>query len=156
MNTTFKSARTLVLVGSLAVLTACAGMETPPQTANTAVSPTPMQIPGAGWYQVMFDTAHSDINASGQVVVRSVATALQRDPNLRVTVIGKTDRVGTEAANAALSEKRAGRVRDALIATGMVQSSRIEVRWLGEGRQDVLTADDVAEQRNRVVDITVQ
>ena len=55
----------------------------------------------------------------------------------------------------ALSERRAELVRDALIAAG-VPSARIDTSWLGEGKQDVPTPDDVAQQRNRVVDIVVQ
>ena len=73
----------------------------------------------------------------------------------RVTVIGRTDRAGTAAANMALSERRAELVRDALIAAG-VPAARIDTSWLGEGEQDVPTPDDVAMQRNRVVDIVVQ
>lgn len=32
---------------------------------------------------------------------------------------------------------------------------RIDTSWVGEGRQQVATADDIAEPRNRVVDVTV-
>jgi outer membrane protein OmpA-like peptidoglycan-associated protein len=47
-------------------------------------------------------------------------------------------------------------VRDALIAAGASPAARIDTSWLGEGKQDVPTPDDVAQQRNRVVDIVVQ
>ena len=47
-------------------------------------------------------------------------------------------------------------VRDALIAAGASPAARIDTSWLGEGKQDVPTPDDVAAQRNRVVDIVVQ
>jgi OOP family OmpA-OmpF porin len=71
-----------------------------------------------------------------------------------VTVIGKTDRVGSATANLALSQRRADQVRDALVAAG-VPAVRIDTRWTGEGLQQVATGDDIDEQRNRVVDITV-
>jgi len=80
---------------------------------------------------------------------------VKNDSQVRVTVVGKTDRVGSAAANAALSQKRADRVRDALIAQA-VPANRIDTSWTGEGKQDVATADNIAEQRNRVVDIAVQ
>ena len=80
---------------------------------------------------------------------------MTHNDEVRVTVIGRTDRAGTAAANMALSERRAELVRDALIGAG-VPSARIDTSWLGEGRQDVPTPDDVAQQRNRVVDIVVQ
>jgi hypothetical protein len=72
----------------------------------------------------------------------------------RVTVIGRTDRVGAPPANMALAERRADAVRGALITAG-VPADSIDTSWTGEGRQAVATADDAAEPRNRVVDITV-
>lgn len=44
---------------------------------------------------------------------------------------------------------------DALIA-GAVPANRIDTSWAGESRQEITTSDNIAEQRNRVVDITVQ
>lgn len=46
-------------------------------------------------------------------------------------------------------------MRDALIAQA-VPANRIDISWVGETKQDVPTADGVADQRNRVVDIAVQ
>jgi len=72
----------------------------------------------------------------------------------RVTVIGRTDRIGAPPANMALSQRRADAVRDALIAAG-VPAANIDTSWTGEGKQQVATAADTAEPRNRVVDVTV-
>ena len=155
-----KSGRLLVAAIGVSMLAACASQPAPTTTAakplppQSAVAPAPQ--PGAGWYQVRFDTNRSDISANGQMIVNSVATAVKNDPTVRVTVIGKTDRVGTEAANLQLSAKRAQQVRNALIATNLVPANRIDTRWMGEGTQEVATGDEVAEVRNRVVDITVQ
>ena len=71
---------------------------------------------------------------------------MRTNNEVRVTVIGRTDRAGTAAANMALSERRAALVRDALIAAG-VPAARIDTSWLGEGKQDGPTPDDVAQQR---------
>lgn len=46
-------------------------------------------------------------------------------------------------------------MRDALIAQA-VPASRIDTSWTGEAKQDAATGDNVAERRNRVVDIAVQ
>ncbi len=144
-----RSRRLLVAAAGISLLGACAS-ESPPQAKVAAPEPA------GGWYQVLFDTNQSNLTAQGQMIVDNVAMAVKSDGSARVTIIGRTDRVGTAAANLALSEKRAERVRDALVATGFVPANRIETRWLGEGKQEVATADDVADQRNRVVDITVQ
>jgi OOP family OmpA-OmpF porin len=107
------------------------------------------------WYQVFFDTDKTDLSPRGQLIVGKVADVVTHNDEVRVTVIGRTDRAGTAAANMALSERRAVVVRDALIAAG-VPSTRIDTSWLGEGKQDAPTPDDVAQQRNRVVDIVIQ
>jgi outer membrane protein OmpA-like peptidoglycan-associated protein len=55
----------------------------------------------------------------------------------------------------ALSERRAGAVRDALIANG-ASVSRTDVRWVGDREPPVPTAAGVHEARNRVVEILLQ
>jgi OOP family OmpA-OmpF porin len=89
------------------------------------------------------------------MILDRVADIAKRNEDVRVSVIGKTDRVGAPDANMALSEARAERVRNALIDSG-VPSSRIDMSWVGERKQDMRTPDDIAEQRNRVVDVLVQ
>ena len=88
------------------------------------------------------------------MIVKNVAYVVANNATTRVTVIGKTDRVGTPSANMALAHRRANVVRDALITAG-VPAARIDTSWTGEGRQKVATVDDAAEPRNRVVDVTV-
>ena len=155
-----KSGQLLVGAVALSMLAACAQTGPKPTAAaaplppQAAVAPAPQ--PGAGWYQVRFDSNRSDLSANAQMIVISVATAVKNDSSVRVMVIGKTDRVGSESANMQLSAKRAQNVRDALIATKLVSPNRIDTRWMGEEKQEVATVDYVAEQRNRVVDITVQ
>jgi OOP family OmpA-OmpF porin len=131
------------------MLAACADQGSPPAAVAAP------QLAGA-WYQVFFDTDQADLSPRGQLIVDKVAYVVRNNNEVRVTVIGRTDRAGTAAANMALSERRAELVRDALIAAGVVPSARIDTSWLGEGKQDVPTPDDVAAQRNRVVDIVVQ
>jgi OOP family OmpA-OmpF porin len=144
------SYRTLAAAAGLLMLAGCADMAPPPARAN-ADGP---QLAGA-WYQVMFDSSGSEINARGQMIIQTVANVAKNDSKVRITVVGKTDRVGSAAANGALSQKRADRVRDALIAQA-VPASRIDTSWTGEGKQEVATPDNIAEQRNRVVDIAVE
>jgi OOP family OmpA-OmpF porin len=139
--------RPLLAVVGFAMLAACADQGAPPAAAAP-------QLAGA-WYQVFFDTDKTDLSPRGELIVNKVADVVRSNNEVRVTVIGRTDRAGTAAANMALSERRAELVRDALIAAG-VPAARIDTSWLGEGEQDVPTPDDVAAQRNRVVDIVVQ
>ncbi len=134
---------------ALAMVAGCAEQAAPPPVAS-AFEP---ELAGA-WYQVYFDTNKVDIDSRGQMIVKNVAYVVANSGTTRVTVIGKTDRVGPPSANMALSQRRADQVRDALITAG-VPANRIDTSWTGEGKQEVATANDAAERHNRVVDITV-
>ena len=152
----FRSAKTLrVLVATLALSVAavaagCAEKASPPPQAAATTGP---ELAGA-WYQVYFDTNSVEIDARGQTIVKTVAYVVANAGPTRVTVIGRTDRVGAPPDNMALAHRRASAVRDALINAG-VPAAHIDTSWTGEGKQAVTTADDAAEPRNRVVDITV-
>ena len=141
--------RVFVPVVGLA-MAACAQPASPPPNI-TAMSDA--ELAGA-WYQVYFDTNKTEIDARGKMIINNVAHVVANTDTTRVTVIRKTDRVGSEAANMALSQKRADVVRTALINAG-IPMSRIETSWTGEGKQEVSTSDDASDRRNRVVDITV-
>lgn len=72
-----------------------------------------------------------------------------------ITVIGHTDRVGTVAANDALSLKRAQAVRQILVEAG-IDSARMEIAGRGEREPLVATPDEVAEPRNRRVELNLR
>ena len=142
--------RTLAAVFALSLVTACAQQAPSPPQAAAAAGP---ELAGA-WYQVYFGNNSADIDARGKMIVGRVAYVVANNGETSVTVIGRTDRVGAPSTNMALSQRRADQVRDALIAAG-VPAARIDTGWTGETKQQVATADDATESRNRVVDITV-
>jgi OOP family OmpA-OmpF porin len=148
MSQSTKILRALIATLALSLAAGCAEQASPPPVA-AAGGP---ELAGA-WYQIYFDTNSFAINDRGQMIVKNVAYVMSNTP-ARVTVIGKTDRVGAPPANMALAQRRADAVRDALITAG-VPSTRIDTSWTGEGKQMVATANDVNEPRNRVVDVTV-
>lgn len=159
-----KSAKILQAFAATLVLSfaaGCADKTAPTATAApygggsvpVAAAPGGPELAGA-WYQVFFDTNSVELNERGRLVVKNVANVVANAGPTRVTVIGKTDRVGAAPANLALSHRRANAVRDALIAGG-VPANKIDTDWTGEYKQQVATVDDAAEARNRVVDITV-
>jgi outer membrane protein OmpA-like peptidoglycan-associated protein len=72
-----------------------------------------------------------------------------------VVVIGHTDRVGSLQFNDRLSLQRAERVRAELVKLGIDQA-RIQIAGRGERELLIPTADEVAEPRNRRVEISVR
>jgi OmpA-OmpF porin, OOP family len=72
-----------------------------------------------------------------------------------VVVIGHTDRVGSYPYNDRLSLQRAERVRGELVRLG-IPMARIRVAGRGERELLVPTEDDIAEPRNRRVEINVR
>ena len=71
----------------------------------------------------------------------------------RFRIEGHTDSVGDAEANLLLSHRRAAAVRDLLVNQYGVTAGRIEVRGLGETSLLAPTGDEVAEPRNRRVQV---
>jgi len=72
-----------------------------------------------------------------------------------VVVIGHTDRVGKLQFNDRLSLQRAERVRGELVKLGIAEA-RVQIAGRGEREPLVPTDDEIAEPRNRRVEISVR
>jgi len=149
----FQSAKVLRTLGAMLAISVTAGCAEQAAPSPQYSSENGPELAGA-WYQIYFETDKSDINARGKMIVDKVVSVVNSTEATRVTVIGKADRVGSPSANMTLSHRRANQVRDALVSAG-VPATLIDTSWTGEGKQEVATANDEADQRNRVVDITV-
>jgi outer membrane protein OmpA-like peptidoglycan-associated protein len=111
-----------------------------------------------------FDGGHSpDLLPEGQRQIRRLASELRQSGVQRVaiTIVGHTDRLGSEAHNDTLSLARANTVRDLLVQEGIAPTS---IRASGAGeRQPVVTCPGNVMtpalvrclQPNRRVDIDV-
>lgn len=105
-------------------------------------------------YLLYFSTG-SELTAESKATLAELQAELARRPVPEITVIGHTDRVGTVEANDALSLRRAETVRELLRAQNLGGAS-IAVAGRGEREPLVPTADEVAEPRNRRVEINVR
>jgi outer membrane protein OmpA-like peptidoglycan-associated protein len=103
---------------------------------------------------VQFATGKSDINASAREGVSRFSGIVASYPDLRFTVEGHTDSVGSDLSNNALSLSRATAVRDYLIAQG-VRASSIEIAGFGSSRPNSDNATAEGRARNRRVEIIV-
>ena len=93
--------------------------------------------------------------AAAGPVLDELRTYLAAHPAPEITVIGHTDRVGSEASNDLLSLNRAIAVRDFLRDAG-IKAQSIDISGRGEREPAVPTADEVAEEKNRRVEISVR
>lgn len=97
----------------------------------------------------------TDLQPSFQPVWQQIVSALPSYPAPEFTVIGHTDTVGSQASNDALSLQRAMTVRDLLVQAG-VPAATIGISGRGERELLVPTADEVAEPKNRRVEINLR
>ena len=117
--------------------------------ALAAAPPAPVS------FVVYFLTGSDEFTDESKISVSRLLEEMGRRPSPEITVIGHTDRVGTDQANDALSLQRAQRVREMLVQRG-VAAERISVAGRGERDLLVATADGVAEARNRRVEVSVR
>jgi outer membrane protein OmpA-like peptidoglycan-associated protein len=106
-------------------------------------------------YTLYFTTGTAELTAQSRQSLNDVRQKIKGFPAAQVTVIGHTDRVGSVEANDALSLKRAAAIRDLLVQIGIPRQA-IEVVGRGEREPIVQTADSVAEERNRRVEIKLR
>jgi outer membrane protein OmpA-like peptidoglycan-associated protein len=104
---------------------------------------------------VYFLDASDDFTAESKQEIPKILKEIAGHPSPEIVVVGHTDRVGTLAYNDALSLRRAERVRAQLGRIG-VPDAQISVAGRGEREPLVPTDDEVAEPRNRRVEITVR
>ena len=101
---------------------------------------------------VYFGFDKSGLDSRGNQVVEAVATGLEALPGYNVVLSGHADTVSSAGYNQALSAKRAGAVKNALVANG-VDASRISTESFGESSNAVPTSNGVPEALNRRVEI---
>jgi outer membrane protein OmpA-like peptidoglycan-associated protein len=113
------------------------------------------QPPAPRSFMVYFMIGSDEFTEESKVSVNALLTEMANRPSPEITAIGHTDRLGTDQMNDALSLQRAQRVKEMLIERG-VAAERISVAGRGEREPLVPTADEVAEPRNRRVEINVR
>lgn len=106
-------------------------------------------------FTVQFEPNGNRLAAGADAVLAEMRAALAALPAPEVVITGHTDRVGSVEANDRLSLVRAEAVREILVAAG-VPAAAITVAGRGEREPAVPTADEVAEARNRRVEIKIR
>ncbi len=103
-------------------------------------------------FEIRFDFDKATIKPEYQDLIRKLADATQANKNIRVSVIGHTDTMGSKDYNYALGGRRADVVQKMLIKYG-IPASQIVAVSAGEEDLAVPTADGVANAANRRVQV---
>ncbi len=114
-----------------------------------------VQPPPATSFILYFTFGTDQLTPESARTLTDVMAEVRRRPDPEVVVIGHTDRVGGIAQNDVLSLQRAERVRASVLGLG-VPADRVQAVGRGEREPLVPTEDEVAEPRNRRVEITVR
>jgi outer membrane protein OmpA-like peptidoglycan-associated protein len=123
---------------------------------RSAFGPALAAQPGRPLSFYLYFLADTDeFTPESRQVVPQIFAEIARRPAPEIVIIGHTDRIGSVPYNDALSLKRAERVREELQKLG-IPRVRISVAGRGEREPEVATADEVAEPRNRRVEINVR
>jgi OmpA-OmpF porin, OOP family len=94
---------------------------------------------------IYFDTDSDRLKPESGAVLKQVAAGLQKNPNLKLQVIGYTDSAGNAAHNLDLSKRRAQAVASVLTAQFGIDASRLSVN--GFGADKPIASNDTADGR---------
>ena len=103
---------------------------------------------------VLFDTGKSTLRPEAREKLAKISGIVLAYPDLRLAIEGNTDSVGSDAMNQALSEQRAGSVRDYLAKENIPGASMTSK---GFGKTQPVASNDTADgrQQNRRVELVV-
>ena len=103
---------------------------------------------------IYFEFDKSNLTSKSIQILKSVASALNENKSIQVTLAGHADERGTREYNLALGQRRAETVGDYFILNG-ISKNRISVKSYGEERPLALGQDDESYSKNRRVEISL-
>ncbi|MCQ2347846.1 MAG: OmpA family protein [Paludibacteraceae bacterium] len=103
---------------------------------------------------MFFATNKTKILPMSEPTLAELFGFLDRNPEVRIKIMGHTDSVGKDQANQILSEGRANAVRQELIERG-IAADRIEAEGYGETRPIDTNDTDEGRQNNRRVEVEI-
>lgn len=106
-------------------------------------------------FLIYFETGGSVLTPESEQQLPKILEAIGARPAPEVDISGHADRTGSTELNNKLALERAQAVRERIVAIG-VDPARISVSSHGENNPLIPTEDDVAEPRNRRVEVVVK
>src|SRR5260370_12096664 len=110
----------------------------------------------AALYGILFDTNKSDIRPESELALTQVAALLQKNPSIKLFVVGHTDNVGTVGASVDLSKRRAGAVVDQLVVKYHIVPARLQPEGVGPFAPVAPNSSEEGRAKNRRVELVAQ
>jgi outer membrane protein OmpA-like peptidoglycan-associated protein len=102
---------------------------------------------------IYFDTGKDTLKPESDAALAQVAALLRAQPNLKLRVVGHTDDQGNAASNMTLSQRRAQRVRDALVQRYGIAAARLTAQGAGSLSPVSSNATEAGRAQNRRVEL---
>ncbi|MBP2304962.1 OmpA family protein [Azospirillum melinis] len=128
------------------------GQRPGPVTVPPLPGPTAMQAPELrAAFRVEFDFNSAVIRPESREILDKVAAVMGTAGTTRFRIVGHTDAVGGDAANLALSKRRAAAAVEYLVSRHRIHADRLEAS--GMGARELLLPDQPKAAANRRVEI---
>ncbi|MEQ7156536.1 OmpA family protein [Brevundimonas aurifodinae] len=105
---------------------------------------------------VYFDTGQDTLRPESDAALHQVGLLMRDQPGLRLTVEGHTDSTGSAEVNRTLSQRRADRVRDAIVTRYGVAAERLGAIGYGSSRPVADNGTEQGRALNRRVELVRQ
>ena len=106
-------------------------------------------------FLLYFTSGTTELTAESQGQIPEILAAIEARKSKDISIVGHADRVGSREKNYKLGLERAVSIKNIFVSKG-TDPSGIEVASHGEDNPLVETKDDVAEPRNRRVEVIVR
>jgi len=101
---------------------------------------------------INFDTGKSNIKPESMGIIEQIAAVLKAHPELKVSIEGHTDNVGTPQSNKTLSQQRARSVVNAVAQKGIAADRMTAVGW-GQEKPVADNRSEEGQAKNRRVEV---
>lgn len=102
---------------------------------------------------ILFDVGSDVIRPESTPTLKEIGEMLQQHADLKLTIEGHTDNVGSVPANQTLSDKRAAAVRQFLIGTYQIDAVRLVSKGFGSTKPAAPNTTPEGRQTNRRVEL---
>lgn len=101
---------------------------------------------------INFDSGKATIKTESKPVIDEIVKLMADNPELKLSIEGHTDNVGTDESNLILSQNRAKSVTEAVISGG-IDNSRLQSKGYGELKPIADNKTDEGKAKNRRVEL---